>query len=100
MMSIGHGALGAPTSMSGGSALGNVAVPKSQHKLNKLADKLAMKKQHPDTKKTEDKIDPAPTDENNPLDWDTVIGEKINHFSQLIRSEIVKIKLKNLRSKM
>jgi hypothetical protein len=98
MMSVGHGGMGPPTSLVGGAALGNVKVPTSQHKLDALADKLKNKKK---TQKSEDeKKEPMPTNEKNPLDWDSVIGDKINRFSQLLRSEIVKIKLEKLKDKL
>lgn len=140
MMSIGHGAVGAPTGLVGGAALGNVKVPNSQHKLDQLADKMKTKKSEdlkkpyvseaqrrwahtpkgkealggeaavhhwdeatrgkklPETKKAEDaEKKPLPTDEKEPLDWDTLIGERLNHFSQLLRSEIVRLKLKKIQ---
>lgn len=94
MISIGHGALLPPTQMTGGSALGSVSASPAQTKLNALGDKLKMKP----TKKAEDSH--LPTDEKDPLDWDTIIGEKINRFSQLLRSEIVRLKLQKIADKI
>lgn len=90
MLSIGHGALNAPTSLTGGSALGSVSAHPSQEKLKKLEDKLKMKK-------AEDA--PMPVDDKN-LDWETVLGEKLNRFSQLLRSEIVRLKLQKFSNKI
>lgn len=95
MMSVGHGAMGAPTSLTGGAALGNVNTG-SQHKLDELSAKIKKKKE--ETKKSEDQN--MPTDEKDPKDWDTLLGEKLNRFSQLIRSEVVRLKIKKLKDKI
>lgn len=143
MMSIGHSALGPPTSMTGGAALGSVNVPRSQTKLDALSDKLKMKKSedlkkpyqslaqerwaHSPSgkealgekgvkewdaatrgKKLPEKVGkaedlehkPLPTNEKEPLDFDTLIGEKLNRFSQLLRSEIVRLKLQKIADKI
>jgi hypothetical protein len=93
MMSIGHSALGPPTQMVGGAALGSVEVPKSQHKLDALSDKMKMKK--------EEDLEgrPMPAEDKN-LDWETLIGERLNRFSQLLRSEIVRLKLQKIANKI
>jgi hypothetical protein len=93
MLSIGHGALGAPTSLVGGAALAGVAAHPSQEKLKKLEEKLKMKKAEDQEGK------PLPVNDQN-LDWETVVGEKLNRFSQLLRSEIVRLKLKKLSDKI
>jgi hypothetical protein len=92
MLSVGHGALGAPSSLTGGAALGGVSAP-SQEKLKKLEDKLKMKKAEDQEGKT------LPVKDQN-LDWETVIGERLNRFSQLLRSEIVRLKLQKFVEKI
>lgn len=93
MLQIGHGALGAPTSLTGGAALGSVEAHPSQAKLKKLEDKLKMKK----AEDLEGKQLPV-KDQN--LDWETLIGERLNRFSQLLRSEIVRLKLQKIADKI
>ncbi len=41
-----------------------------------------------------------PTDEKDPKDWETLIGEKLNRFSQLLRSEIILLKIQALKDKV
>lgn len=94
MISIGHGAMGPPTSLTGGAALGSVKVSPSQTKLDSLSEKLKMKK----TDDIENKN--LPTNEKDPKDWETLIGERLNRFSQLLRSEIVRLKLQKIADKI
>jgi hypothetical protein len=108
MMSIGHGAMGSPTQLTGGSALGKISFTDAQSKLNDLEKKRAANKVNAPTTATQKAEDKAqdlegasmPTDEKDPLDWETIIGERLNRFSQLLRSEIVRLQLQALRKKI